>query len=160
MYFNVRISYKIFYCIILICISFTVYVFIFSPRGFITLDSKKNIIENKKNKLDELNHRKIQISKNIERLKTDKEYILSYAKTFGYLDESKNERIIKILKYENSDKDITTDKKVVNNYDNSSLNYINIRGALIVALMILLCFGFYIILINKNLFKLKNKKIV
>ncbi|MBW5411054.1 septum formation initiator family protein, partial [Brachyspira hampsonii] len=85
MYFNVRIGSKIFYSIILVGIAFMVYVFVFSSKGFLTLDAKKIIIESKKKRVEELNRKKIQISNNIERLKTDKEYILSYAKTFGYL---------------------------------------------------------------------------
>ena len=54
MYFNVRISSKIFYCIILAGIAFTVYVFVFSSKGFLTLDNQKTLIENKKEKVEEL----------------------------------------------------------------------------------------------------------
>ncbi|PCG18828.1 septum formation initiator family protein [Brachyspira sp. G79] len=156
MYFNVRISSKIFYCIILAGIAFTVYVFVFSSKGFLTLDNQKTLIENKKEKVEELNRRKSQISNNIVRLKTDREYILSYAKTFGYLDGTKNEKIIKIIKDEEdtSTSSVSDNKK---SYDND--NYINIKGALILALMIILCFIFYLILLNKNILpKLKRKK--
>lgn len=160
MYFNVRISSKIFYGIILVGIAFMVYVFVFSSKGFLTLDSKKIIIENKRKKLEELNRRKIQISKNIERLKTDKEYILSYAKTFGYLDEAKNEKIIKIIKNNDEESESTKLLSSVSNL-NENDSYINIRGALILAFMIAMCFISYILVINKNLLpKLKKKKIV
>ncbi|MCZ9997298.1 septum formation initiator family protein [Brachyspira hyodysenteriae] len=158
MYFNVRISSKIFYGIILVGIAFMVYVFVFSPKGFLTLDAKKVIIESKKKKVEELNRRKIQISNNIERLKTDKEYILSYAKTFGYLDGSKNEKIIKIIK---NDKETKNTQSVLSSSIKENDNYLNIRGALILALMIALCFITYLLLINKNLLpKLKKKKII
>ncbi|KLI32641.1 FtsB family cell division protein [Brachyspira hyodysenteriae] len=158
MYFNVRISSKIFYGIILVGIAFMVYVFVFSPKGFLTLDAKKVIIESKKKKVEELNRRKIQISNNIERLKTDKEYILSYAKTFGYLDGSKNEKIIKIIK---NDEETKNTQSVLSSSIKENDNYLNIRGALILALMIALCFITYLLLINKNLLtKLKKKKII
>lgn len=159
MYFNVRISSKIFYGIILVGIAFMVYVFVFSPKGFLTLDAKKVIIETKKKKVEELNRRKIQISNNIERLKTDKEYILSYAKTFGYLDDTKNEKIIKIIK--NEDETKNTEEVLASSDIKENDNYINIRGALILASMIALCFITYLLLINKNLLpKLKKKKII
>ncbi|MEI0527623.1 septum formation initiator family protein [Brachyspira intermedia] len=159
MYFNVRISSKIFYGIILVGIAFMVYLFVFSPKGFLTLDAKKVIIEAKKKKVEELNRRKIQISNNIERLKTDKEYILSYAKTFGYLDDTKNEKIIKIIKNEDEAKNTETLSASSEIKEND--NYINIRGALILASMIAICFITYLLLINKNLLpKLKKKKII
>lgn len=159
MYFNVRISSKIFYGIILVGIAFMVYLFVFSPKGFLTLDAKKVIIETKKKKVEELNRRKIQISNNIERLKTDKEYILSYAKTFGYLDDTKNEKIIKIIKNEDEAKNTETLSASSEIKEND--NYINIRGALILASMIAICFITYLLLINKNLLpKLKKKKII
>ena len=160
MYFNVRISSKIFYGIILVGIAFMVYLFVFSPKGFLTLDAKKVIIENKKKRVEELNRRKIQISNNIERLKSDKEYILSYAKTFGYLDNTKNEKIIKIIKNEDEE---TKNTEVLSSSSDikESDNYINIKGAIILASMIALCFITYLLLINKNLLpKLKKKKII
>ncbi|HJH55421.1 MAG TPA: septum formation initiator family protein, partial [Brachyspira hyodysenteriae] len=99
-----------------------------------------------------------QISNNIERLKTDKEYILSYAKTFGYLDGSKNEKIIKIIK---NDEETKNTQSVLSSSIKENDNYLNIRGALILALMIALCFITYLLLINKNLLpKLKKKKII
>ncbi len=160
MYFNVRISSKIFYSIILVGIAFMVYIFVFSSKGFLTLDSKRDIIENKRKRVEELNRRKIQISSNIERLKTDKEYILSYAKTFGYLDETKNEKIIKIIKNDDAEsKNISSAPASINTKESD--NYINIKGALILAFMIAMCFISYILLINKNLLpKLKKKKII
>ena len=75
MYFNVRISSKIFYFFILACILFTIYIFVFSSKGFLTLDSQKVLIDNKKEKIEELNRRKTQISNNIERLKNDEMYM-------------------------------------------------------------------------------------
>ena len=160
MYFNVRISSKIFYGIILVGIAFMVYVFVFSSKGFLTLDAKKVIIENKRKKVEELNRRKIQISNNIERLKTDKEYILSYAKTFGYLDGAKNEKIIKIIKNEDEETKNTETLSSLSDKKESD-NYLNIKGALILAAMIALCFIIYLLLINKNLLpKFRKKKII
>ena len=147
MYFNIRIASKIFYFFILACILFTIYIFVFSSKGFLTLDSKKVLIESKKEKIEELNRRKTQISNNIERLKNDKEYILSYAKTFGYLDEAKNEKIIKIIKDDTENEEVTASYSYINDDD----SYINIKGALILAFVIALCFVFYLILLNKNL---------
>ena len=100
MYCKIRVKAGIFYGIILIGIIFTVFIFVFSPKGFGNLDSKKELLKIRKEKIAELNREKIQITSNIERLKTDREYIISYAKTFGYLDSSKNEKIIKIIKDE------------------------------------------------------------
>ena len=160
MYFNVRVSSKIFYCVILAGIAFMVYVFVFSSKGFIKLDSKKAVIENKRNRIEELNRKKIQISNNIERLKTDKEYILSYAKTFGYLDSSKNEKIIKIIKNEDN-KNQTSISDISTKRDYQNDNYVNIKGALILALIIVFCFVFYLILLNKNILpKIRKKKII
>lgn len=161
MYFNVRIGSKIFYGIILVGIAFMVYVFVFSSKGFLTLDAKKIIIESKRKKVEELNRRKIQISNNIERLKTDKEYILSYAKTFGYLDDTKNEKIIKIIRNDNNEEVKNADMQSLSNIKESDNYYINIKGALILASMIAVCFITYLLLINKNLLpKLKKKKII
>lgn len=100
MYFNIRLKAGIFYGTILIGIIFTVFIFVFSPKGFGNLDSKKELLEKRKEKIAELNRQKTRLTNNIERLKSDREYILSYAKTFGYLDSSKNEKIIKIIKDE------------------------------------------------------------
>ncbi|WP_295161667.1 septum formation initiator family protein [uncultured Brachyspira sp.] len=155
MRFNVRIGSKIFYGIILTGIAFMVYVFVFSSKGFFTLDAKKAVIDNKIKKVEELNRKKIQISNNIERLKTDKEYILSFAKTFGYLDEAKNEKIIKIIKNDRKE------KRDISNLTKDNNNYINIKAALISAFMIALCFISYILLINKNFIpKLRKRKII
>ena len=146
MYFNVRIGSKIFYGIILVGIAFMVYIFVFSSKGFLTLDSKKILIENKKKRVEELNRRKIQISNNIERLKSDKEYILSYAKTFGYLDNTKNEKIIKIIKNEDEETKNTEVLSSSSSDIKESDNYINIKGAIILASMIALCFITYLLI--------------
>ena len=82
---------------------------------------------------------------NIERLKTDREYILSYAKTFGYLDGTKNEKIIKIIKDEEV-KDISQ----VSSQKYSSNKEININVKRIIILSFAVLILFFIIYLNKQ----------
>ena len=145
MYCKIRVKAGIFYGIILIGIIFTVFIFVFSPKGFNTIDSKKELLKIRKEKIAELNREKIQITSNIERLKTDREYILSYAKTFGYLDSSKNEKIIKIIKDEEV-KDITPTP--VQKYSSDKEIDINVKRIIILSLAALILF--FIIYLNKQ----------
>ena len=145
MYCKIRVKAGIFYGIILIGIIFTVFIFVFSPKGFNTIDSKKELLKIRKEKIAELNREKIQITSNIERLKTDREYILSYAKTFGYLDSSKNEKIIKIIKDEEV-KDITP--APVQKYSSDKEIDINAKRIIILSLAALILF--FIIYLNKQ----------
>ena len=145
MYCKIRVKAGIFYGIILIGIIFTVFIFVFSPKGFNTIDSKKELLKIRKEKIAELNREKIQITSNIERLKTDREYILSYAKTFGYLDSSKNEKIIKIIKDEEV-KDITPTP--VQKYSSDKEIDINAKRIIILSLVVLILF--FIIYLNKQ----------
>lgn len=145
MYCKIRVKAGIFYGIILIGIIFTVFIFVFSPKGFNTIDSKKELLKIRKEKIAELNREKIQITSNIERLKTDREYILSYAKTFGYLDSSKNEKIIKIIKDEEV-KDITPSP--VQKYSSDKEIDINVKRIIILSLAALILF--FIIYLNKQ----------
>ena len=48
MYCKIRVKAGIFYGIILIGIIFTVFIFVFSPKGFGNLDSKKELLKIKK----------------------------------------------------------------------------------------------------------------
>lgn len=145
MYCKIRVKAGIFYGIILIGIIFTVFIFVFSPKGFNTIDSKKELLKIRKEKIAELNREKIQITSNIERLKTDREYILSYAKTFGYLDSSKNEKIIKIIKDEEV-KDITP--APVQKYSSGKEIDINVKRIIILSIAVLILF--FIIYLNKQ----------
>lgn len=145
MYFNIRLKAGIFYGTILIGIIFTVFIFVFSPKGFNTLDSKKELLKIKKEKIAELNRQKIKLTNNIERLKSDREYILSYAKTFGYLDSSKNEKIIKIIKDEEV-KDVSPAK--VKKYSSNKDININVKRIIILSLTILILL--FIIYFNRQ----------
>lgn len=145
MYFNIRLKAGIFYGTILIGIIFTVFIFVFSPKGFNTLNSKKELLKIKKEKIAELNRQKIKLTNNIERLKNDREYILSYAKTFGYLDSSKNEKIIKIIKDEEV-KEIS--KAPVQKYSSSKGININVKRIIILSLTILILL--FIIYFNRQ----------
>ena len=145
MYFNIRLKAGIFYGTIIIGIVFTVFIFVFSPKGFGNLDSKKELLEKRKEKIAELNRQKIRLTNNIERLKTDREYILSYAKTFGYLDSSKNEKIIKIIKDEEV-KDISSTP--VQKYSSNKEININVKRIIILSFAVLVIF--FIICFNKQ----------
>lgn len=137
MYCKIRLRAGIFYGTILAGIIFTVFVFVFSPKSFAALDSKKELIKIRKEKITELNRQKISLSNNIERLKSDKEYIISYAKTFGYLDSSKNEKIIKIIKDEEA-KDLPV--STLKNKKYSSNENINIKRIFVLSITVLTLF--------------------
>lgn len=145
MYFNIRLKAGIFYGTILIGIIFTVFIFVFSPKGFGNLDSKKELLEKRKEKIAELNRQKTRLTNNIERLKSDREYILSYAKTFGYLDSSKNEKIIKIIKDEEI-KDISASP--VQKYSPNKEININVKRVIILSFAVLIIF--FIICLNRQ----------
>ena len=145
MYFNIRLKAGIFYGTILIGIIFTVFIFVFSPKGFGNLDSKKELLEKRKEKIAELNRQKTRLTNNIERLKSDREYILSYAKTFGYLDSSKNEKIIKIIKDEEV-KDISASP--VQKYSPNKEININVKRIIILSFAVLIIF--FIICLNRQ----------
>ena len=144
MYCKIRVKAGIFYGIILIGIIFTVFIFVFSPKGFGNLDSKKELLKIRKEK--------IQITSNIERLKTDREYILSYAKTFGYLDSSKNEKIIKIIKDEEV-KDLSP--APIQKYSSDKEIDINIKRIIILSLVVFILL--FIIYFNRQKYSSSNQ---
>ncbi len=150
MYFNYRLKASIFYIIVIATIIATV-VF-FTQKSLISLKEKEKALELKKEKIEELNRRKMQLTTKIDRLKNDREYILSYAKTFGYLDTSKNEKIIKIIRDEKSDINIYNNKKEDVEYTDksSSENYINVKALIAIAILITICFAFYILITRKH----------
>lgn len=152
MYCKIRVKAGIFYGIILIGIIFTVFIFVFSPKGFGNLDSKKELLKIRKEKISELNREKIQITSNIERLKTDREYILSYAKTFGYLDGSKNEKIIKIIKDEEV-KDLSS--APIQKYSSDKEIDINIKRIIILSLVVFILL--FIIYFNRQKYSSSNQ---
>lgn len=150
MYFNYRLKASIFYIIVIATIIATV-VF-FTQKSLISIKEKEKALELKKEKIEELNRRKMQLTTKIDRLKNDREYILSYAKTFGYLDTSKNEKIIKIIRDEKSDINIYNNKKEDVEYTDksSSENYINVKALIAIAILITICFAFYILITRKD----------
>lgn len=152
MYCKIRVKAGIFYGMILIGIIFTVFIFVFSPKGFGNLDSKKELLKIRKEKIAELNREKIQITSNIERLKTDREYIISYAKTFGYLDGSKNEKIIKIIKDEKV-KDLSP--APIQKYSSDKEIDINIKRIIILSLVIFILL--FIIYFNRQKYSSSNQ---
>lgn len=124
------------------------YVFIFSSKGFIQIKEKFELLESKKETLTRLKQDINQISKNVERLKSDKEYILSYAKTFGYIDKANNEKIIRILRDESVVNRASQTKPV--NVSKPATENINILSVIILASMIFSCLIFYIIVVTKK----------
>lgn len=139
---------NIFYNIIIFMIIIIGYVFIFSNKGFIQIKEKFELLENKKETKTLLKQDINQISKNVERLKSDKEYILSYAKTFGYIDKANNEKIIRILRDESIVNRGTQTKPV--NVGKPATENINILSVIILASMMFSCLIFYIIVVTKK----------
>jgi len=139
---------NIFYNIAILMIIIIGYVFIFSNKGFIQIKEKLELLESKKETLVRLKQDINQISKNVERLKSDKEYILSYAKTFGYIDKANNEKIIRILRNK-SIVNTSSQTKPVNVHKPPTGN-INILSIIILASMIFSCLIFYIIVVTKK----------
>ncbi len=139
---------NIFYNIAILMIAFIVYLFVFSNKGFVQIKEKTELLESKKETLKLLKIEINQISTNIERLKSDKEYILSYAKTFGYIDKANNEKIIRIVRDERI-VNANSETKPVNIASQSTEN-ISILSFIILASMISFCFIFYFIVVTKK----------
>ena len=105
--------------------------------------------------MQKLKIRKIQLKTKIDRLKNDREYILSYAKTFGYLDKSKNEKIIKVIKNEKNNINAYNNNIKETEYTEKSNkeSYINVKAFISIAILISICVAFYILITKKNLLK-------
>lgn len=154
---NKTINARTFYIITFLLLLGLAYIFLLSPKSFLHIRQKISILNEKQTELKVLKNDMIQISNNIERLQTDKEYILSYAKTFGYLDKTHNEKIIKIIDNEENNK-----KKIIMNVNkkqterkiiSQAKEKINILGTAIVSLMIFVSIIFYILIIKKSNYK-------
>ncbi len=152
---NKTINAKTFYIITFLLLLGLAYIFLLSPKSFLHIKSKMSILKKKQTELKILKNDMIQISNNIERLQTDKEYILSYAKTFGYLDKTKNEKIIKIIDNENNNKILTdaNNKQPKKKIVSQAKGKINILGTAIFSLMIFVSIIFYILVIKKSNYK-------
>ncbi|ADK30240.1 hypothetical protein BP951000_0233 [Brachyspira pilosicoli 95/1000] len=127
----------------------------FSSKGFVNIDKQRQAVEKKREKIEELDRKKKQILNNIDRLTNDREYILSYAKTFGYLDSSKNEKIIKIIRDNNKDSYNTyNSEEYVDN--NTEMAAINSKGVIILAILLAISFVIYVLFVNRNIFIKKH----
>lgn len=156
MQFNIRLRAEIFYSIIVVGLLLIIFLFVFSSKGFVNIDKQRQAVEKKREKIEELDRKKKQILNNIDRLTNDREYILSYAKTFGYLDSSKNEKIIKIIRDNNKDSYNTyNSEEYVDN--NTEMAAINSKGVIILAILLAISFVIYVLLfVNRNIFIKKH----
>lgn len=155
MQFNIRLRAEIFYSIIVVGLLLIIFLFVFSSKGFVNIDKQRQAVEKKREKIEELDRKKKQILNNIDRLTNDREYILSYAKTFGYLDSSKNEKIIKIIRDNNKDSYNTyNSEEYVDN--NTEMAAINSKGVIILAILLAISFVIYVLFVNRNIFIKKH----
>lgn len=156
MQFNIRLRAEIFYSIIVVGLLLIIFLFVFSSKGFVNIDKQRQAVEKKREKIEELDRKKKQILNNIDRLTNDREYILSYAKTFGYLDSSKNEKIIKIIRDNNKDfyNTYNSEEYVVDN--NTEMAAINSKGVIILAILLAISFVIYVLFVNRNIFIKKH----
>ncbi|MEI0531456.1 septum formation initiator family protein [Brachyspira pilosicoli] len=132
-----------------------IFLFVFSSKGFVNIDKQKQAVEKKKARIEELDRKKKKILNNIDRLTNDREYILSYAKTFGYLDSSKNEKIVKILR--DNDKDsysVYSSEEYIEN--DSEMAVINSKGVIILAIFLAISFVIYVLFVNRHIFIKKH----
>ncbi|MEI0611239.1 septum formation initiator family protein [Brachyspira pilosicoli] len=132
-----------------------IFLFVFSSKGFVNIDKQRQAVEKKRARIEELDRKKKQILNNIDRLTNDREYILSYAKTFGYLDSSKNEKIIKIIRDNNKDSYNTyNSEEYVDN--NTEMATINSKGVIILAIFLAISFIVYVLFANRHIFVKKH----
>ncbi len=89
--------------------------FFFGDTGVFMIDQKVVELGNIEKSMSDLKAEISQMEKNVERLKTDREYVISSAKSYGYLEGS-NEKVVRILNNgvhtsENNNKSIMSDNK-------------------------------------------------
>ncbi|WP_295297816.1 septum formation initiator family protein [uncultured Brachyspira sp.] len=155
MQFNIRLRAEIFYSIVVIGLMLMIFLFVFSSKGFVNIDKQKQAIEKKKARIEELDRKKKKILNNIDRLTNDREYILSYAKTFGYLDSSKNEKIVKILRDNNKDSySVYSSEEYIEN--DNEMAVINSKGVIILAIFLAISFIIYVLFVNRHIFIKKH----
>lgn len=156
MQFNIRLRAEIFYSIIVIGLLLIIFLFVFSSKGFVNIDKQRQAVEKKRARIEELDRKKKQILNNIDRLTNDREYILSYAKTFGYLDSSKNEKIIKIIRDNNKDSYNTYNSEEYVDNNNTEMAVINSKGVIILAIFLAISFIVYVLFVNRQIFIKKH----
>ena len=159
MQLNIRIRAEIFYGIVVVGLALIIFLFVFSSKGFVSVDKQKQAVEKKRAKIEELDRKKKKILNSIDRLTNDREYILSYAKTFGYLDSSKNEKIIKIIRDDNNKDDsyYNLEEYVDNNREMATINS---RGVIILAIFLAISFTIYVLFANRHIFMKKHSNSV
>lgn len=154
MQLNIRLRAEIFYGIIVVGLLSIIFLFVFSSKGFVSIDKQRQAVEKKRAKIEELDRKKKKILNNIDRLTNDREYILSYAKTFGYLDSSKNEKIIKIIRNDNSKDSYYNSEEYVDT--NTEMAAINSRGVIVLAILLAISFTIYVLFVNRHIFVRKH----
>ena len=158
MQFNIRLRAEIFYGIVVVGLALIIFLFVFSSKGFVSVDKQKQAVEKKRAKIEELDRKKKKILNSIDRLTNDREYILSYAKTFGYLDTSKNEKIIKIIRNDNNKDYYYNSEEYIE--DDTEMAAINSRGVIILAIFLAISFIIYILFVNRHIFMKKHSNSV
>ena len=158
MQLNIRLRAEIFYGIVVVGLALIIFLFVFSSKGFVSVDKQKQAVEKKRAKIEELDRKKKKILNSIDRLTNDREYILSYAKTFGYLDTSKNEKIIKIIRNDNNKDYYYNSEEYIE--DDTEMAAINSRGVIILAIFLAISFIIYILFVNRHIFMKKHSNSV
>ena len=158
MQFNIRLRAEIFYGILVLGLVLIIFLFVFSSKGFVNIDKQKQALEKKRARIEELDRKKKKILNSIDRLTNDREYILSYAKTFGYLDSSKNEKIIKIIRNDNNKDYYYNSEEYIE--DATEMAAINSRGVIILAIFLAICFIIYVVFVNRHVFIKKHSNVV
>lgn len=151
---NGRVKAGIYYLILTVLFSIFIFTFIFSSKSFFSIKNKEELLREKIKTTQSLQAEIKQTQQNILRLQTDREYIISYAKTFGYLDKTKNEKLIKII---DEDQNISYEKvmfkeavgKKIENIKPEDYK-INITGILILSLLMAGSIGFYALVIHRQ----------
>ena len=112
--------------------------------GIIIIEKKKDDLSNNKDRVEILNAEIKQINDDIKRFQTDREYLISSAKAYGYLEADK-EKIVMVLQDENIIADNnSTDTSMSNNQIYKSTN-----GFLIILLISIFSIVIYIYIKSK-----------
>ena len=112
--------------------------------GIIIIEKKKDDLRTNKDRIEILNAEIKQINDDIKRFQTDREYLISSAKAYGYLEADK-EKIVMVLQDENIIADNnSTDTSMSNNQIYKSTN-----GFLIILLISIFSIVIYIYIKSK-----------
>ncbi len=117
-----RIKAHFLYILIAIYIVILSAYFLFGDTGIFVINKKIHELQQIEGRVYSLRAEINQMESDIERFKTDGEYIISSAKSYGYL-EGKNEKVVRILNnnfssFDDKTRNATTDKPIfAKNYD-------------------------------------------